>query len=132
MLPISAISRAKMIIIMWVQAKGLQSYWVTLTAALAAFSLAACHKAQPPDAVCSYETLPANVEVPSGQGAVETLASTDTYFSVRRNPAKSHRLLPRFGTATCFARFLLSCPILLKRQASTMELLQQELMLRCP
>jgi hypothetical protein len=57
-------------------------------AALVALSMVACHKAQPPDAVCSYEALPATVQVPSGQGAIETLASTDAYFSVRDRDSK--------------------------------------------
>lgn len=52
------------------------------------FLLLACHKALPPDAVCSYEPLPPGAEVPSGQGGVETLASTDAYFSVRNADGK--------------------------------------------
>jgi len=53
-----------------------------ITAALAALLLAACHKALPPDAVCSYEPLPAGAQVPSGQGGIQVLASTDAYFAV--------------------------------------------------
>src|SRR5438270_10524114 len=73
---------------MWAQAKRVQSYWVTLMAAFLAFSLAACHKAQPADAVCSYETLPAKIEIAPGQGGIETVASTDAYFSVRDRDGK--------------------------------------------
>jgi len=53
------------------------------TAALAAVLLVACHKALPPDGVCSYEPLPAGEQVPSGQGGIQVLASTDAYFAVR-------------------------------------------------
>src|SRR5579864_2473652 len=53
------------------------------TAALAAILLVTCHKALPPDAVCSYEPLPAGAQVPSRQGGIEALASTDAYFAVR-------------------------------------------------
>jgi 6,7-dimethyl-8-ribityllumazine synthase len=53
------------------------------TAALAALLLVACHKALPPDGVCSYEPLPAGEQVPSGQGGIQVLASTDAYFAVR-------------------------------------------------
>lgn len=42
--------------------------------------LAACKKAPPPDAVCTYEPLPATADVPSGQGGIMAQASTDTYF----------------------------------------------------
>src|SRR5438309_11059556 len=51
-------------------------------AALAAILLVTCHKALPPDAVCSYEPLPAGAQVPSGQGGIQVLASTDAYFAV--------------------------------------------------
>ena len=54
-----------------------------VTATLALLLIVACHKALPPDAVCSYEPLPAGTQVPSGQGGIEALASTDTYFAVR-------------------------------------------------
>jgi len=43
-------------------------------------SLCACKKEPPPDVVCSYEPLPATAEVPSGQGALQVMAATDTYF----------------------------------------------------
>jgi ribosome-associated translation inhibitor RaiA len=57
-------------------------------AALIGFSLLACHKALPADAVCSYEPLPPGADVPSGQGGIQTLASTDVYFSVRNGDGK--------------------------------------------
>jgi len=57
-------------------------------ATLIAVTLLACHKQLPPDAVCSYEPLPAGVEVPLGQSAIETLASTDAYFAVRDSNGK--------------------------------------------
>src|ERR1700675_836548 len=53
------------------------------TAAMAALLLVACHKALPPDGVCSYEPLPAGAQIPSGQGGIQVLASTDAYFAVR-------------------------------------------------
>jgi hypothetical protein len=46
-------------------------------AAVAAFLVVACKKAAPPDGVCTYEQLPAGAEVPSGQGGIQVLASTD-------------------------------------------------------
>jgi len=49
-------------------------------AALAILTFSACRKAPAPDAVCSYEPLPASSDVPSGQGAVQTMATTDSYF----------------------------------------------------
>src|SRR6202162_5328910 len=52
-------------------------------AALLTLLLVACHKALPPDGVCSYEPLPAGAQVPSGQGGIQVLASTDAYFAVR-------------------------------------------------
>lgn len=52
-------------------------------AAMAALLLYGCKKAPPPDAVCSYEPLPASAEIPSGQGAIQIVASTDAYFAVR-------------------------------------------------
>jgi len=73
---------------MRIQAKHSRSFWTTLIGLLAAFSLIACHKAQPPDAVCSYEALPTTVEIPARQAAVQTLASTDVYFSVRERKGK--------------------------------------------
>jgi hypothetical protein len=51
-------------------------------AALIVSTLPCCKKAPPPDSLCTYEPLPATAEVPSGQGAVQVLASTDTYFYV--------------------------------------------------
>ncbi len=53
------------------------------TVPLAALLLVACHKALPADGVCRYEPLPAGAQVPSGQGGVLVLASTDAYFLVR-------------------------------------------------
>ncbi len=50
---------------------------------MAALLLVACKKAAPPDGVCAYEPLPASAEVPSGQGGIQVLASTDAYFAVR-------------------------------------------------
>jgi 6,7-dimethyl-8-ribityllumazine synthase len=58
------------------------------TAALAALLLVACHKALPPDGVCSYEALPAGAQVPSGQGGIQVLASTDAYFAMREATGK--------------------------------------------
>ena len=52
-------------------------------ASLAALVLSGCKKAAPPDGVCTYEPLPASAEVPSGQGAIQVIASTDAYFAVR-------------------------------------------------
>ena len=49
-------------------------------ATLAILTFFACRKAPVPDAVCSYEPLPASSDVPSGQGAVQTMATTDSYF----------------------------------------------------
>lgn len=45
-------------------------------------TLPSCKKAPPPDSLCSYEPLPATADVRSGQGAIQVLASTDTYFYV--------------------------------------------------
>lgn len=50
-------------------------------ATLVLLGLAACNKPPPPDSLCSYGPLPATSEVPAGQGAVMTQATTDTYFS---------------------------------------------------
>ena len=58
------------------------------TTALAAILLVTCHKALPPDGVCSYEPLPAGAQVPSGQGGIQVLASTDAYFAVRDTTGK--------------------------------------------
>ena len=52
-------------------------------AAMATLLLCGCKKAPPPDGVCTYEPLPASAEVPSGQGAIQIVASTDAYFAVR-------------------------------------------------
>ena len=57
-------------------------------AALAAILLVTCHKALPPDGVCSYEPLPAGAQVPAGQGGIQVLASTDAYFAVRDTTGK--------------------------------------------
>jgi hypothetical protein len=57
------------------------------TAALAVILLVTCHKALPPDGVCSYEPLPAGAQVPSGQGGIQVLAST-AYFAVRDTTGK--------------------------------------------
>lgn len=53
------------------------------TAVLTSFLLLGCQKAVPPDAICSYEPLPASTQVISGQGGIQVLASTDAYFAVR-------------------------------------------------
>ena len=58
------------------------------TAALAAIFLVTCHKGLPPDGVCSYEPRPAGAQVPSGQGGIQVLASTDAYFAVRDTTGK--------------------------------------------
>jgi len=47
---------------------------------LAALSFIGCKKAPPADSVCSYDPLPAGAEVPSGQGGVQVMAATDSYF----------------------------------------------------
>src|SRR6201987_2437850 len=64
------------------------------TAALAVILLVSCHKALPPDGVCSYEPLPAGAQVPSGQGGIQGLASNDAYFAGRdttgKQPASQH------------------------------------------
>ncbi len=57
-------------------------------AALAALLLVACKKAAPPDGVCTYEQMSAGAAVPSGQGGIQVLASTDTYFMVRDTTGK--------------------------------------------
>jgi 6,7-dimethyl-8-ribityllumazine synthase len=57
-------------------------------AALAALLLVGCHKALPPDGVCNYEPLPAGALVPSDQGGIQVLASTDAYFAVRDTTGK--------------------------------------------
>jgi hypothetical protein len=51
-------------------------------AAFTVLTLPCCKKAPPADSLCTYEPLPATAEVPSGQGAIQVLASTDTYFYV--------------------------------------------------
>ncbi len=51
-------------------------------AAFFVLTLPCCKKAPPADRLCIYEPLPATAEVPSGQGAIQVLASTDTYFYV--------------------------------------------------
>jgi len=53
--------------------------WIAASTVLA---LLGCKKAPPSDNLCTYEPLPATAEVPSGQGAIQVLASTDTYFYV--------------------------------------------------
>ena len=63
---------------------GARSAILYATAMLAALAvLAGCHKAVPPDSVCSYEPLPPSKPVVSGQGEIEALASTDEYFVIR-------------------------------------------------
>jgi 6,7-dimethyl-8-ribityllumazine synthase len=42
----------------------------------------------PPDGICSYEPLPAGAEVPSGQGGIQVLASSDAYFALRDTNGK--------------------------------------------
>jgi len=68
--------------------RSVRNYLTVGTAVVAALLLTACHKALPPDAVCSYGTLPVGTQVPVGQGAIQVLASTDTYFAVRDNGGK--------------------------------------------
>lgn len=51
-------------------------------AAFAVLALPCCKKASPVDSLCTYEPLPATAEIPSGQGAIQVLASTDAYFYV--------------------------------------------------
>lgn len=61
-------------------------------AALAALLLVACHKALPPDGVCSYEPLPGGGTGsfgPSfGPGGIQALASTDAHSAVREATGK--------------------------------------------
>src|SRR5579864_6725621 len=64
------------------------TYLTIGTAAMAALLLVACKKAVPPDGVCTYEPLPAGAQVPSGQGGIQVLASTDAYFAVRDTTGK--------------------------------------------
>lgn len=60
------------------------AFLYSATAILAALVvLAGCHKAVPPDAVCTYEPLPATARVVSGRGEIEAQASTDEYFIIR-------------------------------------------------
>ena len=76
---------------MTVMSTGTRSAHTYLTigiAAMAALLLVACKKATPPDGVCTYEQLPAGAEVPSGQGGIQVLASTDAYFMVRDTTGK--------------------------------------------
>ena len=65
-----------------------RAYLTVGTAALAAVLLVACHKALPPDRVCSYEPLSTGTQGPSGQGGIQVLASTDAYFAVRDTTGK--------------------------------------------
>ncbi len=51
-------------------------------AVLAVLTLAGCKKAPLPDSLCPDQPLPASAAVPSGQGGIEVLASTDGYFYV--------------------------------------------------
>lgn len=57
-------------------------------AAIVALTLTGCNKAPAPDSLCTYEPLPATAEVPSGQGAIQVLASTDVSFYVFDSAAK--------------------------------------------
>lgn len=68
--------------------RSLITYWTVGTALLVAILLTGCHKALAPDAICSYEPLPTGVSVPAGQGSIEVLASTDSYFTVHDNSGK--------------------------------------------
>ncbi len=67
---------------------------------LAALSFIGCKKAPPADSVCSYDPLPAGAEVPSGQGGVQVMAATDSYFYAFDGAGKqiayqgANRLLP--------------------------------------
>jgi len=63
-------------------------YWTVRMATLAALMLVACKKTPPLNGVCANESLPAGVEVPSGQGGIQVLASTDAYFAVRDTTGK--------------------------------------------
>ena len=63
-------------------------YVIMGTAALVALLLVACHKALPPDGVCSYEPLASGAQVPSDQGGLDVVASTDAYFAVRDTTGK--------------------------------------------
>ena len=51
-----------------------------LAVLLVMFAFTSCTKAPQPDGVCSYEPLPADANVPAGQGGVLTTGTTDTYF----------------------------------------------------
>jgi len=68
--------------------RSLATYWAVRTALLLVILLPGCHKALAPDAICSYEPLPAGMSVPAGQGGIEVLASTDSYFTVHDNAGK--------------------------------------------
>ena len=67
---------------------------------LAALSFIGCKKAPPADGVCSYDPLPAGAEVPFGQGGVQVMAATDSYFYAFDGAGKqiayqgANRLLP--------------------------------------
>lgn len=61
-------------------------YFSIATATLTALLPVACHKALPPDAICSYEPLPASAQIAPGQGGIEVLAS-EVYYAVRDTSA---------------------------------------------
>jgi 6,7-dimethyl-8-ribityllumazine synthase len=65
-----------------------RTYLTIGTGALAALFVVACHKALPPDGICGYEPLPTGAQVPSDQGGIQVLASTDTYFALRDAASK--------------------------------------------
>ena len=68
---------------MFTETRSARTFLTIGTAAVVTLLLVACHKAVPPDGVCSYEPLPAGAQVPSGQGGIQVLASGDAYFVVR-------------------------------------------------
>src|SRR5437588_3261467 len=58
---------------------------IALAALLGALMLTSCKKTPPPDGVCTYEPTPAGGDIPAGQGGVQILGATDTYFYVFDN-----------------------------------------------
>ena len=47
-----------------------------------------CSKAPPQDSICSYEPLPASVNAPKGEGAIQIVAKIDGYYAVIGKDAK--------------------------------------------
>jgi 6,7-dimethyl-8-ribityllumazine synthase len=66
----------------WEFTKMIHRHTALWIAAFAVLTLLGCKNAPPADSLCTYEPLPATAEVPTGQGAIQVLASTDTYFYV--------------------------------------------------